>query len=187
MLFAPRGMLDGSTPAAAALGALDTHARDALWAALARAVGARRLGVQGEVEESLHRKSTARLVWPEAGASGWTVVRENGVLYGLDVTRSMFASGNGSEKRRVGRFDCRGQVVVDLYAGIGYFTLPYLVHAGAAHVHACEWDDDALSALRKNLIDNGVADRCTVHAGDNASASTAAAIRSVAHLSLIHI
>ncbi len=181
VLFAPRGMLDGSTPAATALGALDAPARDALWAALAQAVGARRLGVQGEVEESLHRKSTARLLWPEAGASGWTVVRENGVRYGLDVTRSMFASGNGSEKRRVASFDCRGQTVVDLYAGIGYFTLPYLVHAGAAHVHACEWDDDALSALRANLLDNGVSDRCTVHAGDNASASTAAAIRRVAH------
>lgn len=41
----------------------------------------------------------------------------------------MFSSGNITEKMRVARFDCSGQVVVDLYAGIGYYTLPYLVHA----------------------------------------------------------
>lgn len=43
------------------------------------------------------------------------------------------------------------QVVVDLFAGIGYFTLPYLVHAGAVHVHACEWNPAAVEALRKNI------------------------------------
>lgn len=52
-------------------------------------------------------------------------------------------------------------------SGIGYFTLPYLVHAGAAHVHACEWNPDAVSALQRNLHFNKVAHRCTVHEGDN--------------------
>uniref|UniRef100_A0A3Q3NRI0 tRNA wybutosine-synthesizing protein 2 homolog n=1 Tax=Labrus bergylta TaxID=56723 RepID=A0A3Q3NRI0_9LABR len=51
--------------------------------------------------------------------------------------------------------------------GIGYFTLPYLVHAGAHHVHACEWNPDAVEALKKNLVSNRVSDRCTVHQGDN--------------------
>lgn len=52
-------------------------------------------------------------------------------------------------------------------SGIGYFTLPYLVHAGASRVHACEWSPDAVQALQKNLEANGVSDRCTVHQGDN--------------------
>lgn len=51
--------------------------------------------------------------------------------------------------------------------GIGYFTLPYLVHAHASHVHACEWNPDAVEALKKNLSSNGVSDRCSVHQGDN--------------------
>lgn len=179
LLFAPRGMLDGSTAAGSTLLALTAAQRGAVWAALAAALGARRVGVQGTIESSLHRKSTARLLWPEEGASGWTVQRENGVSYGLDVTRNMFSSGNGTEKARVGRFGCAGQVVVDLYAGIGYFTLPYLVLARAEHVHACEWDEDALAALRRNLEANGVAGRCTVHGGDNAD--TAPRLRRLAH------
>lgn len=64
--------------------------------------------------------------------------------------------------------NCERETVVDLYAGIGYFTLPYLVHARAAHLHACEWDSDALRALRHNLRANGVYSRCTVYPGDNA-------------------
>ena len=168
VLFAPAGMFDGKSASGAALGALSEAARVGLLAALASALGAQRIGVQGRIEESLHRKSCARLLWPAACTDGWTVQRDNGISYGLDVTRSMFSSGNGTEKARVARFPCGGETVVDLYAGIGYFTLAYLVHAGCAQLHACEWDDDALVALRHNLGANGVAARCTVYAGDNA-------------------
>jgi len=55
-------------------------------------------------------------------------------------------------------------------AGIGYFTLPYLVHAGAAHVYACEWNPAAVKALETNLAVNRVSHRCTVLFGDNRQA-----------------
>ena len=55
----------------------------------------------------------------------------------------------------------------DFIPGIGYFTLPYLVYTGVKHLHACEWNPDAVEALRRNLRLNGVEDRCTVHVGDN--------------------
>lgn len=60
-----------------------------------------------------------------------------------------------------------GEVVVDLYAGIGYFTLPFLVHAGAAHVYACEWNPAAVEALKRNLLLNKVQEKCTLLEGDN--------------------
>lgn len=37
--------------------------------------------------------------------------------YEFDVTKCMFSSGNITEKLRVAGFDCRGETVVDLYAG----------------------------------------------------------------------
>ena len=179
VLFAASGLFDASQPAGAALAALPASAQDALFAALAKSLGAGRLGVQARIDDTLQRKSRARLLWPEADGDGWTVQRENGISYGLDVTRSMFSSGNGTEKMRVARFPCEHEIVVDLYAGIGYFTLAYLVHAKAAHLHACEWDADALAALRHNLAANGVDGRCTVHPGDNAA--TLPRLRGVAH------
>ena len=101
------------------------------------------------------------------GSGGWVRVKEGGLSYALDATRVMFSSGNGSEKARMGALVCQGQTVVDLYAGIGYFTLPVLVHAGAAHVHAAEWNPDAVACLRVNLALAGVEARCSVWPGDN--------------------
>ena len=179
VLLSPTGFFEEGTEAAAALGQLPAEHRAALWAALAASIGAERLGVQSRIEGSLHRKSTARLLWPKEGADGWTLHRENGIVYGFDVTKNMFSSGNGTEKARVAKFACAGETVVDLYAGIGYFSLNYLVHSKAAHLHACEWDDDALAALRHNLEANGVAGRCTVYTGDNAASLPA--FRAQAH------
>ncbi len=39
----------------------------------------------------------------------------------------MFSTGNVTEKARVARFPVRGKVVVDMFVGIGYFTIPLLV------------------------------------------------------------
>ena len=49
-----------------------------------------------------------------------------------------------------------------MYGGIGYFTLPALVHGEAKYLYACEWNPEAAKALRFNLSDNGVAERATV-------------------------
>lgn len=61
------------------------------------------------------------------GDSGWVDHRENGIIYSFDATKCMFSWGNLSEKRRIAQLDCRNEVIVDLFAGIGYFVLPFLV------------------------------------------------------------
>ena len=63
----------------------------------------------------------------------------------------MFSSGNVSEKARIARIDVRGETVLDLYAGIGYWTLPFLVHGRAERVHACEMNPFSIEALRRGL------------------------------------
>jgi tRNA G37 N-methylase Trm5 len=79
----------------------------------------------------------------------------------------MFSRGNVTEKIRFGTELVQpGEVIVDLYGGIGYFTLPALVHGRAKHVHVCEWNSIAAQYLHYNLVNNGVADRATIHVGD---------------------
>ena len=101
------------------------------------------------------------------GEDGWIEHRQNGCIYYWDATRCMFSRGNVTERRRVGTFACSGEVVVDLYAGIGYFSVPYLKQANAKHLIACEWNPDAVDALRRNLTANGVIERCDILEGDN--------------------
>ena len=64
----------------------------------------------------------------------------------------MFSSGNGTEKARMGSVAAAGETVVDLFAGIGYYTLQLLHHAGVAKVYACEWNPNSVAALRANLV-----------------------------------
>ena len=60
------------------------------------------------------------------------------------------------------------EVIVDLYCGIGYYTLPFLIHGFARHVHACEWNPHSVRALEENLIHaNVLPDRYTIYEGDN--------------------
>lgn len=61
------------------------------------------------------------------GDNGWVDHRENGILYSFNATKCMFSWGNLSEKLRMARLDCKDEVIVDLFAGIGYFVLPFLV------------------------------------------------------------
>jgi len=134
-----------------------------LWQVVAEALGAQRLGRIGEISGDMRESSVQMLL----GDDDWTVRRESGVDYGYRMTKCMFSAGNVNERRRMGQLAKDGEVVVDLYAGIGYYTLPVLVHSKAAHVHACEWNSEAVLALDANLEANGVAERCTVHIGDN--------------------
>uniref|UniRef100_A0A8D0GLJ8 tRNA wybutosine-synthesizing protein 2 homolog n=1 Tax=Sphenodon punctatus TaxID=8508 RepID=A0A8D0GLJ8_SPHPU len=136
----------------------------ALWETVACALGAQRLGKRGCISPDGMRSPKVTLL---LGQDSWVEHVDNGVRYTFDVTRCMFCPGNITEKLRVASLPCTGEVVVDLYAGIGYFTLPYLMHADASFVHACEWNPHAVEALRRTLELNGVQDRCRIHQGDN--------------------
>uniref|UniRef100_A0A8B9F7C1 tRNA wybutosine-synthesizing protein 2 homolog n=1 Tax=Amazona collaria TaxID=241587 RepID=A0A8B9F7C1_9PSIT len=135
-----------------------------LWETVASALGARRLARRGRVLPGGMRTPSVTLL---LGQDPWVEHVDNGIRYTFDVTKCMFSPGNITEKLRVASLPCAGEVLVDLYAGIGYFTLPYLVHAAAAFAHACEWNSHAVEALRRNLVLNGVQDRCRVHHGDS--------------------
>ncbi|NWX20733.1 TYW2 protein, partial [Aegotheles bennettii] len=136
----------------------------ALWETVASALGARRLARRGRVLPDGMRSPSVTLL---LGQDGWVEHVDNGIRYTFDVTKCMFSPGNITEKLRVASLPCSGEILVDLYAGIGYFTLPYLVHAAATFAHACEWNGHAVEALRRNLVLNGVQDRCHIHHGDS--------------------
>jgi tRNA wybutosine-synthesizing protein 2 len=53
-----------------------------------------------------------------------TIHRENGILYKIDVAKLMFAKGNINERPRIAKLARQNEIVVDMFAGIGYFSLP---------------------------------------------------------------
>ena len=138
-----------------------------LWKAVAHGLNVERLGVMGEVTGRIRKSGVKMLL----GDDDWVVRRENGVDYGYHVTKCMFSAGNVNERRRMGEIVRRGEVIVDLFAGIGYYSLPILVHSEVEHVHCCEWNNDAVESLEWSLERNNVSSLCTVHRGDNRETS----------------
>ncbi|HIJ00243.1 MAG: tRNA wybutosine-synthesizing protein 2 [Candidatus Methanomethylophilaceae archaeon] len=118
-------------------------------------------GVKGEF-----RQPTVDLIYGETSES---VRLENGILYKMDVCKLMFASGNVDERARMGELDCKGEIIVDMFAGIGYFTLPLAKYTGAEMVYACEKNPVAFKYLQDNIRLNDVTGKVCPVLGDNRS------------------
>ena len=85
-----------------------------------------------------------------AGESSETVHRENGVLFKLDALKVMFSQGNLRERMRMSYLG-RNEIVVDMFAGIGYFALPMAVHAKPKKIWAIEINPVAYGYLKENV------------------------------------
>ena len=73
-----------------------------------------------------------------------------------------------------------GETMLDLYTGIGYFSMPALVHTNVAHVHMAEWNPHAVEAIRRNVVANRIVpQRYSIYAGDNRE------LRHVSHETII--
>ena len=117
--------------------------------------------------ESLHditRAPKTKVLWGDAGEVRH---RENGYTYILDPTKVMFAQGNRVEKMRMAQLVHRSATrerVADMFAGIGYFTIP-IAGAGAS-VHAMEINPVAYRFLERNVCTNNLSGRVVASSGD---------------------
>ncbi|KAK7208600.1 tRNA wybutosine-synthesizing protein [Myxozyma melibiosi] len=84
----------------------------------------------------------------------WATTRQNGITQIWAPRYTMFSRGNIKEKARVLKFaDVSGKTIVDLYAGIGYFTFSY-VHAGARRVLCWEINPWSVEGLLRGARAN---------------------------------
>lgn len=96
-----------------------------------------------------------------------TIHKENGIKYKLDPMKVMFSSGNMSERIRMSEIKIKNETIVDLFAGIGYFSLPMAVYGEPAKIFACEKNPDAFNYLCQNISINNVTEKIITIKGDN--------------------
>ena len=92
---------------------------------------------------------------------------ENQVKYRFDAAKIMFSSGNMEERIRMASVRCDGDVVVDMFAGIGYFSLPLAVYQSPSRIVACEINPVAHGYLIENIRLNHAEKRIKPFLGDN--------------------
>jgi len=96
-----------------------------------------------------------------------TTHKENGICFKLDPQKIMFSSGNIDERIRMATVSNNTEVVVDLFAGIGYFTLPIAVYSKPEMIVACEKNPVSFNYFKENITLNNVTDIVVPLKGDN--------------------
>jgi tRNA wybutosine-synthesizing protein 2 len=91
-----------------------------------------------------------------AGSSTTTVHKENEILYKLDVSKVMFSKGNLSERKRLLGQIKEGETVIDMFAGIGYFSLPIAKFTKAKQIFSIEKNPAAYNFLTDNIALNKI-------------------------------
>jgi|Deesub1362A_J573_1020465.scaffolds.fasta_scaffold00054_28 tRNA wybutosine-synthesizing protein 2 len=125
----------------------------------------------GEALLRIHPK--CRSVWRDLGKEGAlrrptleflagdprateTTKLENGCYFKFDVKKVMFSPGNQYEKMRVAGMIEEGEVVVDMFAGVGYFSIPIAKHSRARKIYAIEINPESYHYLLENMRLNEV-------------------------------
>ncbi|MDF9747683.1 class I SAM-dependent methyltransferase [Natrinema salsiterrestre] len=119
-------------------------------------------GIANDGAAGTYREPRTRLIAGDADTE--TIHTEHGTRYGLDPANVMFSPGNQAERARMGELDVDGERVFDMFAGIGYFTLP-MARAGA-RVTATEINPTAFRYLLENAVLNDVDDRVDAYMTD---------------------
>jgi tRNA wybutosine-synthesizing protein 2 len=94
-----------------------------------------------------------------------TIHKENGCLFKLDAMQVMFSQGNLAEKKRMSKLG-KDETVVDMFAGIGYFSIPMAVHAKPRKIISIEINPVSFGYLKENIALNRARNIIEPIAGD---------------------
>ncbi|GMS80161.1 hypothetical protein PENTCL1PPCAC_2336, partial [Pristionchus entomophagus] len=132
-----------------------------VWRVVADSLKVARLGRKRVIDE---RTPHVDLLF---GSDGWVEhVDERGIRYIYDASKRVFNIDKTREMKRISEFDCHGEIVVDMYAGSGYFTFPFAIACCAKKVYAIDWDEDTVEALVRSRSANGVDEVVEIIQGD---------------------
>lgn len=104
------------------------------------------------------------------GSGTETIHKEHGCFFKQDVTKVMYSKGNLEERKRMSRLG-KGEIVMDMFAGIGYFSIPMAVHARPEKIISIEINPESFAYLKENIRLNHVEDIITPVLGDCSQAA----------------
>lgn len=81
---------------------------------------------------------------------------ENGIYYCYDLEKIMFAKGNVNERGRLAKLVNKNEIIVDMFAGIGYFSLPIAKKNPSVTIYAIDLNENAIYWLKKSMEKNKI-------------------------------
>jgi tRNA wybutosine-synthesizing protein 2 len=77
--------------------------------------------------------------------------KEHGIVYKFDITKIMFSKGNLTERKYLATVVKPNEIIIDMFAGIGYFSLPIARHSQVKQIFSIELNPDAYKSLVENI------------------------------------
>jgi len=119
--------------------------------------------VDGKIK-GIIREPTLTLVF---GPGGPVMHLENGIKFVFDPSMIMFSPGNVNERVSMKGFNASGKRVLDMFAGIGYFSLPLAKYQNPSVIKCCEINPVSADYLRKSAVANKLLDKISIFIGDS--------------------
>jgi tRNA (guanine37-N1)-methyltransferase len=95
-----------------------------------------------------------------------TIHREQGCLFKVDLSKVFFSPRLSTEHQRVALLVDKGERVVDMFAGVGPFSILIAKRVGDVRVEAIDTNPEAIELVRENVRANRVESKVHAHLGD---------------------
>lgn len=95
-----------------------------------------------------------------------TIYREHGCVFKVDVEKCYFSPRLGFERMRIARLVASDEVIVNMFAGVGSYSIVIAKHSNADTIHSIDINPIAVRYMRENILLNKVADTVLPWRGD---------------------
>src|SRR5207245_7797648 len=95
-----------------------------------------------------------------------TIHKEYGCLFGVDLSKAFFSPRLSTEHQRVVQMVEKGERVVDMFAGVGPFSILIAKKVGDVRVDAIDANPQAIELLQENVRANKVEAKVHVNLGN---------------------
>lgn len=106
------------------------------------------------------------LEWLRGEKETETVHKEHGCLFKVDIKDCYFSPRLAFERMRIANLVSADEVVVNMFAGVGCYSITIAKHSGAARVFSIDINPVAVRYMRENALLNKVVDRVLPLEGD---------------------
>jgi len=102
-----------------------------------------------------------KLEWIAGEKKTETVYKEHGCLFRVDVRECYFSPRLGFERMRIANLVGDNEVVVNMFAGVGCYSVVIAKHSKAAKIYSIDINPVAVKYMRENVLLNKVVNKVT--------------------------
>jgi tRNA (guanine37-N1)-methyltransferase len=107
-----------------------------------------------------------KLTWIAGERKAETTAREHGCVFKVDVEKCYYSPRLAFERMRIAKATADDDVIVNMFAGVGSYSILIAKHSNAAKIYSIDLNPVAVKYMRENTLLNKVSGRVFPIGGD---------------------